>query len=195
MRDIEKEGIANFLFELGMLKKIQRSGYTFLGSGRESIADHSFRVAIIAHVLALISGYEDPCKVVIMALLHDVHEARTGDQNYVNKQYVKVEEERAFLDATEKLPWKELYRDYWQEYRNGNSEAARIVKDADQLDLLLELKEQKDLGNVYAKKWIEYLLKRLNTSCAKELAEAIMNSDWTDWWFKNHDDWWVNKKS
>lgn len=191
IRITEGEGIARFLFELGMLKKIRRSGFPFLGSGGESIADHSFRVAIIAHILALMADHPDPAKVVLMALLHDVHEARTGDQNYVNKRYVSVDEEKAFADATKYLPWKDLYRSYWNEYRSSDSETSSLVHDADQLDLLLELKEQQDLGNPYAEKWIKYLLKRLVTPQGKSLAESILATDWTDWWFKGNDSWWV----
>ncbi len=195
---MESEGrhgeIAKFLFELGMLKKIVRSGYPFLGSGGESVADHSFRVAIISHLLSLIGGAEDPMKVVLMALFHDVHEARTGDQNYVHKQYVVVDEEKAFCDATEGLPWKDLYRSYWREYRRGETEEACLVHDADQLDLLIELKEQRDKGNPYADKWITHLLKRLSTPHARTLAQAILDTDWTDWWFKGNDTWWVKTK-
>lgn len=192
----DREGIAKFLFELGMLKKMPRLGYPFLGSGGESIADHSFRVAFIAHILALMANHPDPAKIVIMALVHDIQEARTGDHNYVHKRYVSVNEEKAFADATENLPWKELYRAYWDEYRSGSSEASKLVHDADQLDLLLELKEQKDLGNPYASKWIKYLLKRLSTEQGKLLSESILKTDWTDWWFKGNDDWWVkNAKS
>lgn len=187
------EGIAKFLFEIGMLKKLRRSGYPFLGSGGESIADHSFRVAIIAHILALMTDYSDPAKVIIMALLHDVQEARTGDHNYVNKRYVNVDEEKAFNDATKNLPCGDLYRSYWLEYRHSNSQAAKLVHDADQLDLLLELKEQKDLGNPYASKWIKYVLERLQTDQGKALAKSILETDWTDWWFKGNDSWWVRK--
>ena len=43
---------AEFLFEVGMLKRTPRTGYQFLGSGGESVADHSFRTAVIGYVLA-----------------------------------------------------------------------------------------------------------------------------------------------
>ncbi|MGQ9796492.1 MAG: hypothetical protein ACUVR9_08850, partial [Desulfosoma sp.] len=35
--------VAHFFFEMGMLKRTARSGFQFLGSGKESVADHSFR--------------------------------------------------------------------------------------------------------------------------------------------------------
>ncbi|MHC1741904.1 MAG: HD domain-containing protein [Syntrophobacteraceae bacterium] len=39
----------HFFFELGMLKKTPRSGYQFLGSGGESVADHTFRMTLIGY--------------------------------------------------------------------------------------------------------------------------------------------------
>ena len=41
---------AKFLYEVGMLKKTPRTGYRFLGSGEESVAEHSFRTAVIGYV-------------------------------------------------------------------------------------------------------------------------------------------------
>ncbi|MBW1775527.1 MAG: HD domain-containing protein, partial [Deltaproteobacteria bacterium] len=47
------KALINFLFEVGMLKKTPRSGYQFLGTGQESVAEHSFRTAIIGYMLSL----------------------------------------------------------------------------------------------------------------------------------------------
>jgi putative hydrolase of HD superfamily len=69
-----------------------------------------------------------------------------------------------------------------QEYRAGESLEAQLVHDADQLDLLVMLKEQKDLGNPYASRWIKYACACLKTETAKKLAEAICQTDWASWW-------------
>jgi putative hydrolase of HD superfamily len=37
-------------------------------------------------------------------------------------------------------------------------------------------------------------LKRLATPAGQELARAILETDWTDWWFEKRDDWWVPPK-
>ncbi|MGD8504830.1 MAG: HD domain-containing protein, partial [Syntrophobacterales bacterium] len=42
-----------------MLKKTPRSGFQFLGSGRESVADHVFRVATIGFTLARLDKEAD----------------------------------------------------------------------------------------------------------------------------------------
>ena len=44
--------LTDFLNEVGMLRHTPRSGYAFLGSGRETVAEHSHRTAVIGYVLA-----------------------------------------------------------------------------------------------------------------------------------------------
>ncbi len=184
--------LVNFLFEVGMLKKTPRTGYQFLGSGRESVAEHSFRTAVIGYLLSQQEPDADAYKIVLMCLFHDFHEARTGDHNYVNKKYVRVDEDRAVQDLSKNLPFGNDIISLTREFNEGDSLEARISRDADQLDLILELKEQQDLGNRSAKDWLSYTLKRLQTEGAKRLAQEAMNTAYTDWWFEKKSDWWIN---
>ena len=186
------KNIINFLFEVGMLKKTPRSGYQFLGSGRESVADHSFRTAIIGYVLSFREPGSDPYKTILMCLIHDLHEARTGDHNYVNKRYVNIDEDKAIDDLAENIPFGKEIKCITREFDKGESLEAMITRDADQLDLILELKEQKDLGNKYAEDWLYYAVKRLITKRAKEMAQEILKTDCTDWWFEKKTDLWIN---
>jgi putative hydrolase of HD superfamily len=184
--------LINFLFEVGMLKRTPRTGYQFLGSGRETVAEHSFRTAVIGYLLSQQEEGADTYKIVLMCLFHDFHEARTGDHNYVNKKYVRVDEDRAVQDLSKDLPFGDDIISLTREFNEGDSLEARISRDADQLDLILELKEQLDLGNRSAKDWLRYALKRLQTEGAKRLAEEAMNTAYSDWWFEKKSDWWVN---
>ena len=181
-----------FLFEAGMLKKTPRTGFQFLGSGAESVADHSFRTTLLGYVLATMENGADIDKTVRMCLFHDLPEARTGDHNYVNKKYVAVNEEKAILDQTRDLPFGKDIVNLTHEFNAANTLEARIAKDADQLDLILELKVQLDSGNPNAKEWLGYALKRLCTESGKALGREIMASKSDAWWFDNDTDWWVN---
>ena len=67
-----------------------------------------------------------------------------------------------------------------------------MARDADQLDLILELKEQQDLGNRYAKEWLSYAVERLLTPRAREMAHEICRTDSTEWWFEKKKALWVN---
>lgn len=188
------KNIANFFYEVGMLKKTPRSGFQFLGSGAESVAEHSFRTAMIGYALAKMSEGVDCSSVVMMCLFHDVPEARTGDLNYVNKKYVQADEERAIADLAATLPFGKEYQQILTEFGAQDSPEARLAHDADQLELILALKERKDLGNRYADEWYPFAARRLQTDLAKGLAETIWETDSSLWWFDNDSDWWVNGK-
>jgi 5'-deoxynucleotidase YfbR-like HD superfamily hydrolase len=184
--------IANFLFEVGMLKKTPRTGYQFLGSGKESVAAHSFRTAVIGYALASQEPTADLQEVVLMCLFHDLHEARTGDHNYVNKKYVDVHEERAMNDLAMDLAFGDEVISLVRGFNTSKTLEASLARDADQLDLILELKEQKDVGNPYAADWLSFAVERLHTARAKELAREILETDRCDWWFEKKTDWWIN---
>lgn len=186
------KALINFLFEVGMLKKTPRTGYQFLGSGQESVAEHSFHTAVIGYVLARDESRADLLKTMMMCLFHDLHEARTGDLNYVNKRYVSVDEVRAVQDLGKELPFGDELISLIREFNRGETIEACLSRDADQLGLIVELKEQQDLGNKYAKEWLHYALKRLRTENAKKMAQEILKTDCTDWWFEKKTDWWVN---
>lgn len=184
--------IIEFLFEVGMLKRTPRSGYQFLGSGGESVADHSFRTAVIGYVLASLEPDADQDKVIRMCLFHDLPEARTGDLNYVNKRYVRADEEKAIRDQVQDLVFSEEIIGLSREFDAADTLEARISKDADQLDLILELKEQLDLGNRHAEEWLSFAFKRLTTKNGKKMARQILTSERDAWWFDKKSDWWVN---
>jgi putative hydrolases of HD superfamily len=186
------DSIANFLFEVGMLNKTPRSGYQFLGSGRESVAEHILRTIFVGYSLCKMDKSLDELRVLKMCLFHDLPEARTGDMNYVNKKYVEVDEEKAVRELTESLFFGGDIKTVIDEFNRKETKEALIALDADQIALILQLKEYGDLGNKYADEWIKYALQRLNTKEAKELAGKIIKTDSSNWWFREKSDWWVN---
>ncbi len=185
------KNIANFLFEAGMLKRTPRTGYQFLGSGSESVAEHIFRTVYIGYALGRMAGNVDVDRIVKMCMFHDLPEARTGDQNYVNKKYVAVDLKKAVDDMATPLSFGGEIRDLIAEFEEEKTHEARIARDADQLDFILSLKEWKDIGNAYAEEWLAFSLKRLQTDAAKELAKTILDTDSSLWWFGDKGDWWV----
>ncbi|HOD30339.1 MAG TPA: HD domain-containing protein [Smithellaceae bacterium] len=184
--------IADFLFEVGMLNKTPRTGYQFLGSGKESVAEHILRTLFVGYTLCKMDNTLDENRVLKMCLFHDLPEARTGDMNYVNKKYVDVDEEKAVRELTEGISFGNEIKEAIDEFNKKETREAQIAMDADQLALILQLKEYGDLGNKYAEEWINYALKRLNTTTAKELAAKILSTDFSHWWFKEKSDWWIN---
>ena len=185
------KNIANFLFEAGMLKRTPRSGFQFLGTGAESVAEHIFRTTYIGYALGRLEKNVDVNRMIKMCLFHDLPEARTGDLNYVNKKYVKADENRAVKDLAATLPFGHEIEELVMEYEEGSTAESKLARDADQLEMILALKEYKDLGNKYADEWLQFSLKRLQTESAKELAKVILDTDSSLWWFSDKGDWWI----
>ncbi|MFC1825742.1 DnaJ C-terminal domain-containing protein [Thermodesulfobacteriota bacterium] len=131
-------------------------------------------------------------KTTLMCLFHDLPEARTGDHNYVNKRYNSVDEDAAIDDLSRDLPFGDFMAALMREFNLGRSLEALISRDADQLDLILELKQQQDLGNKYASEWLTYAIKRLQTDSGKKLAREILDTDSTGWWFEKKAELWLN---
>lgn len=183
--------IVNFLFEVGMLKRTPRSGWQFLGSGSESVADHVFRTTLIAFTLARLEEGVDADRAIRLALVHDLPEARTGDLNYMNQKYAAADEERATRDLARNLPFADELEDLLAEYRAESTPESILVHDADQLELLLSLKEERDAGNPQADEWVPFVLRRLRTRAGQELAQKILSGHSSDWWFDRGSDWWV----
>ena len=50
------KNIADFLFEVGMLAKTPRSGFFFLGSGEQSVSEHTTRTIYIGYTLAMLNS-------------------------------------------------------------------------------------------------------------------------------------------
>lgn len=187
--------IANFLFEVGMLSRTPRSGYQFLGSGKESVSEHILRTVFVGYVLCKMDATLDETKILKMCILHDLPEARTGDMNYVNKKYVNVDEEKAVKELTTSLFFGHDIKAVIEEFNRRETNESLIARDADQIALILQLKECSDLGNKYADEWIGFALQRLTTENGKKLAEIIIRTDSSHWWFEEKGSWWVNGNS
>lgn len=194
VKNTKEDGIVDFLFEAGMLAKTPRSGFFFLGSGSQSIAEHSNRATYIGYALAQMAGNVDLSKVLQMCMFHDFAEARTSDLNYVHQKYVKSDEHKALIDLVKTLSFGNKIADLVKEYEERKTKESLLAKDADILELILSLKEQYDIGNERAKTWIPSSIKRLKTKEGKILGNKIIKTDSDRWWFNDkQDEWWIHR--
>jgi putative hydrolase of HD superfamily len=184
--------IAEFLFETSMLRKTPRSGFQFLGSGSESVAEHVLSTLYIGYALCKMEAGVDELKVFRLCLMHDLPEARTGDMNYVNKKYVTVDEKKAVKELVAPLFFGVEIENALDEFNGRETRESLLARDADQLALILHLKECGDLGNKYSKEWLRFAVQRLATETGRKLAMSILDTDYSAWWSKENDDWWVN---
>ena len=182
------ESIINLLFQARILKEIPRSGFQFLGSGKESVAEHSFAVTFIGYVMAEMVAEADAKKLISMCLVHDLAEARIGDLNYVQKKYVTADEKKAVEDTVKDLPFGSSLSSLIQEFNENLTIEAQLAHDADQIALILDLKYLSDIGYGLSNKWLPPVLKRLTTDTGRILAEKIMNVKQDSWWISDSSD-------
>jgi len=182
------KNIANLLFQANILKNIPRSGYHFLGAGKESVAEHSFSVSFIAFVMAQMEPDVDAFRLLAMCLVHDLPEAKTGDLNYVQKKYVTANENKALRHITKNLPFGTTLADLITEFNERRSLESKLAHDADQLALILDLKALSDIGYDPPKKWLPFALNRLETKTGQTIAQSIMKTEWDAWWLENYVD-------
>ncbi|MDR1395034.1 MAG: HD domain-containing protein [Deltaproteobacteria bacterium] len=188
--------ILDFLFEAESLKRTPRTGYQFLGRGRETVAEHSFGAVLWSFVLGrLVSDRPvDMEKLLKLALFHDLPETRTGDLNYVNKRYVTSHEDAAYEAATAGLPFRDELADLRREWAERRTLEALLAYDADQLDMMLELRRLAGHGWQPARDWLFYAEKRLLTEEGRRLAGELVRADPDHWWFEKREELWINPR-
>lgn len=189
-----KRHIVDFLFEVGILSKTPRTGFHFLGSGKQSVAEHINRTVYIGYVLASLDPKADMGTVLKLCLFHDIAEARTTDLNYVHQKYTQADDQKAVKELTTLLPFGKDIQTMTKEFKERTTLEGLLAKDADVLEWMLSLKEQFDTGNSRAEKWVQIARKRLQTRHAKEIGDSILETKSDHWWFAEQDDvWWVTK--
>ena len=186
--------VVDFLYETGILAKTTRGWPSFLGSGQQSVAEHINRVVYIGFCLGHINGKVDVGRIVQMCQFHDITESRISDLNYVHQKYTERLEDKAEKDLIDSLPFGNKIGELLDEYHERKTYESLLAKDADNLEFLLSLKEQVDIGNERARTWVGPAMGRLKTDEAKTLANKILEIDSDHWWFGDKDDsWWVNR--
>ncbi|WP_099212118.1 HD domain-containing protein [Thermococcus henrietii] len=143
----------DLLIELGNLKRLPRTGWLLRGvPNPESVAEHSYRVALITLFLAdelKAKGVEiDVEKALKIALLHDVGEARITDipktaQYYLDKGKA---EKKAVMELLLSSPKPKEYFKLWREYEEETSTEGKLVKFADRLEMLIQAYEYEKAG-------------------------------------------------
>jgi putative hydrolase of HD superfamily len=166
------KNLLSFLTKIGKLKRKKRRGWELRGvKDPETIAAHTFRVAIMAWVLGKRRKLNIN-KIIRMALIHDICEVYAGDttpydkilakkskkawKEILNKwpRLSKRKKEKFFLEKYEKekralkkiisgLPpnLKKEIENLWNDYEKGLTREGRFVRQVDRLENLLQALE------------------------------------------------------
>ena len=132
-------------FEFNHLKQLFRQGWLQRGIPHarcESVAEHTFGVAVLALFLAD-AHFPDlnASKVLRLALLHDFGEIYVGDltpADGIDRGEKWRLERHAVLQVLHKLPRGADYLALWEEYERGASPEAQFVRQIDRLEMALQ---------------------------------------------------------
>ncbi len=137
--------IIDLILATNRLKTTPRTGWAVKGVPKfESVADHSHGVSLIALLLTdLIAEDLDREKVLSMAVMHDLPESVTGDlslggSRLLPKGAKATAEKLAMDELMSGLDFGPRWQTLWQEFEDLASPEARVVRDADRIDLLVQ---------------------------------------------------------
>lgn len=142
---MKPEELLRILSQAARLKTTMRHCYTEEGR-RESVADHSWRIALIAMLMTGIEEYQDfdMNKVIRMCLIHDLGESFTGDIPTFEKDSTdkKVEDDlfERWVDAfpePQRAEWLSLLA----EMKALETKEAKLYKALDKIEAIISHNE------------------------------------------------------
>lgn len=148
MQQSDLAGILDFLRASERLKGTYRSAYTSDGN-QESVAEHTWRLCLMALVLAPEFPAVNFAKLVKICLIHDLGEAVGGDvpaPEQIRRREAGVstgkgpDERRDLMTVVDPLPLalKSEIIALWEEYEAAQSPEAKLAKALDKLETILQ---------------------------------------------------------
>ena len=153
----------------------------------ESVAEHSWRISLMAYLLKYEFPEVDINKVVSMCLIHDLGECFTGDiPTFIKTDLDRVTEDDLLFEWVSSLP-KEISKDMKSLYEEMNEQKtleAKIYKSLDKLEALIQHNESPlstwsenefELNKTYAldtvtfSKWLTDLRKEILNDTLKKI--------------------------
>eukprot|EP00168_Porphyra_purpurea_P013097 TRINITY_DN3549_c0_g1_i14.p1 TRINITY_DN3549_c0_g1~~TRINITY_DN3549_c0_g1_i14.p1 ORF type:complete len:394 (-),score=70.45 TRINITY_DN3549_c0_g1_i14:522-1622(-) len=143
---------------VGRLKTTKRAGWVISGiPAPESVSDHMYRMAMAAFALPpAVSAH-----AIKLALVHDLAEALVGDitpHDGVSGEEKERRERAAMATVRDEVLQGEgalgsHLVDLWEEYEAGETEAARLVKDVDKYEMIVQAYEYEGCTFLWVSTW------------------------------------------
>jgi putative hydrolase of HD superfamily len=186
---MDMQSVARFAYEAGQLKRLPRAGWALAGvSDPESVAEHSWRVGVLAYMIAVLEG-ADPNRAAALGLFHDLPEARIGDVPSVGRPYVTTPSpQHVTADQVAGLPEplarhiSALIDEHEGAKKPDATPEARCSRDADKLDCLIQAREYQAQGNQQLQPWIDSMIAAVSTDTGKRLGESALKVSPGSWW-------------
>lgn len=152
---MDVHGVLDLLFEASRLKRIPRLGWLVRGIGpadAESVAEHTYGTASTALFLSeLVEQPVDRGRLLAICLLHDLPETKTSDLipsavRYLTPEVKRAAEQSAMLDIVNHSDRHRELLQLWQEFDEASSVEARLARDADKIEMLIQASEYERSG-------------------------------------------------
>lgn len=188
--------VLHLLHHMEKLKGVTR--HSWISTGRqEGVAEHAWRMALMAMVLApKLKQKVNLCKVIKMAVVHDLSEIDIGDVPVFRKAKRAAHSK---LEHKNMLGMKRKFKDpivdemyhLWLEYEVQNTKEAKFVKALDKIEVHLQHNEapiktwadfEYPMGLYITEKWCKYdpFLKEINDLLVKEARIKIIKESKKD---------------
>ncbi len=174
--------ILEFAQIVGKLKRLKRTGWVKRKiPDPESVAEHSFRVAVLAMVLADKIGV-DKDKVTKMALIHDLGEAIIGDIiTYQGRKYLPILQEKkrkemqAIKEIFSLIDGHEYVR-LFEEYEEMKTKESQFVKQIDRLEFAIQTLEYEKQHKIkFPKEYSEWVNTMIKYNELRKIVNEIEN--------------------
>jgi len=189
-KESENKKILHLIQQAGTLMLMNRNHIRNLGNITfDTIASHSFHVAVIAYCITRMEGFshQDGTRALAVGLIHDLAEARTGDNDFISKNYTTMDEKQATIDQFSGIGFAKDLMNELDEYEERKTKLSKCIKDADHVAQMYMEWTLAWQGNKLAEKWFKgdmiHRVPSLKTESAKKIVRMIKSTDPQDWWW------------
>lgn len=173
--------LSNFFHHVLNLKTIPRQGWIdkLKLANPESVADHSYSMAVIAMFLGDLLKL-DTAKMIKMTLLHDLAESIIGDltpeqSSKINKNNL---EENTMKNILQDLPnsLSKEYFEIWKEYLNKSSNESMIVHEIDKFEMAIQaIKYSNSANQKLIQEFLDSSIPHITNLQLKEILNNMSN--------------------
>jgi len=179
MKDLNKQ--FDFIIELDKLKGIYRQALIKADKNRfENSAEHSWQIALTAHILHEYAVEEvNVSRVMSMLLIHDIVEIDAGDTFAFADPAILAGQESVELEAANRLfgllPEKQFlhFKALWIEFEDAKSTDARFAKAMDRILPLLQ--NMRNEGG----SWARHSVKKSQVLSRNQYLEGLAPKLWS----------------
>ena len=169
-------------FEFAQLKNLYRQGWLKRGIPKlrcESVADHSFSVALLGYVIAEEHRRDlDSNRIMKMGLFHEIGEIYAGDitpSDGINLED-KSAREYAAVQKVIPSPSFQKYLQVWKEFEDQKTPEARFVGQIDRLEMALQANLYERIGFTGLDEFFPYVQERISSPELKAIFDDLIRT-------------------